>query len=76
MIMDKVTLLNFFIWGGLLALPILPNLWSIWHIFKNDFATPQEKMIWVFVATFLPVIGGIVYILWGRRKVIKGERAG
>ncbi len=73
MIIDKVAIANLLLWGIILLLPILPNLWSIWHIFKNDFPTPQEKMTWIFVATFLPVIGGIIYVLWGRKKVIKGE---
>ncbi len=73
MIIDRASLLSLMVWGVILLLPILPNLWSIWHIFKNDFPTPQEKMTWVLIATFLPVIGGILYVFWGRKKVIKGE---
>ncbi len=52
----------------LLIIPILPNLWAIWHIFRCDFTTPQEKMAWLAAAVFLPVLGGIIYILWGRRR--------
>lgn len=55
----------------LLVVPILPNLWAIWHIFRYDFNTPQEKMAWLAVAVFLPVLGGIVYLLWGRRRAHK-----
>ncbi len=51
-------------------LPILPNLWAIFHIFKNDFDTPQEKMIWLAVSVFIPVIGGLVYLFLGRRRII------
>lgn len=71
MILSEQVVLNILIWLIILAIPIIPNLWSIWHIFKNDFPTPQDKMMWVLIATFLPVIGGILYIFWGRRKVIK-----
>lgn len=52
----------------LLAIPILPNLWSIWHAFHRDFPTVQEKMAWVMACTFVPVLGGIAYILIGRRR--------
>ena len=51
-----------------LLLPILPNLWAIWHIFHCDFPTAAEKMGWLFVAMFLPVLGGLAYLIWGRRK--------
>ena len=52
----------------LLLIPILPNLWSIWHVFHCDFPTPQEKMGWVAAAIFLPVLGGLLYIFWGRKR--------
>lgn len=55
----------------LVFLPILFNLWAIIHIFRNDFDTPQEKMIWLGLAVFVPVIGGLVYLILGRRRVLK-----
>jgi hypothetical protein len=51
-----------------LLLPILPNLWAIWHIFHCDFPTAQEKLLWLLVAMFLPVLGGIIYGLLGRKR--------
>ena len=54
----------------LAILPIIPNLWAILHIFKNDFDTAQEKMIWLAVSVFIPVAGGLVYLILGRRRVI------
>ncbi len=53
---------------GLLTLPILPNLWAIWHAFHSEFATPQEKMVWIAVSVFLPVLGGLTYLIWGRKR--------
>lgn len=52
----------------LLALPILPNLWAIWHSFHAEFATHQEKMVWLAVNIFVPVLGGLVYLFWGRKR--------
>jgi len=53
----------------LLILPIIPNLWAIWHIFKHDFTTPQVKMFWLAVTVFIPVLGGLAYVFWGRKKI-------
>ncbi len=74
MIISEQALLNLIIWSIILLIPIIPNLWSIWHIFKHDFQSPQDKMTWALIATFLPVIGGLLYIIWGRKKVIKGPK--
>ncbi|WP_028575640.1 PLDc N-terminal domain-containing protein [Desulfonatronovibrio hydrogenovorans] len=54
----------------LVFLPILPNLWAILHIFKHDFQTAQEKMAWIAVAVFIPVLGGLAYLFFGRRRVV------
>lgn len=55
----------------LLIIPIIPNLWAIMHIFRNDFNTPQEKMIWLGIAVFVPVAGGLAYLLMGRRRIVR-----
>lgn len=52
----------------LLALPILPNLWSIWDAYRHDFDTPMEKYGWMCGGIFLPVIGGVLYLLIGRLR--------
>ena len=53
---------------GLLVLPILPNFIAIWHSFHREFPTPLERMFWFLLAIFVPVLGGIVYLLWGRKR--------
>lgn len=57
----------------LLAIPIIPNLWSIWHAFHRDFPTPQEKMTWMGLGVFVPVLGGLAYLLIGRRRGVKPD---
>lgn len=54
-----------------LALPVVLNLWAIQHIFYRQFPTVQEKMVWLCLAVFVPVLGGIVYLFFGRKKGIK-----
>lgn len=53
---------------ALLALPILPNLWSIWHAMRHDFPGERERYIWVVVATMLPLLGGLAYLFFGLRR--------
>ncbi len=52
----------------LLALPILPNFIAIWHSFHRQFPTPAERMFWFMLAIFVPLVGGIVYLIWGRKR--------
>ncbi|MDR2489510.1 MAG: PLD nuclease N-terminal domain-containing protein [Desulfovibrio sp.] len=51
----------------LAALPI-PNLWGIRHAFYHDFPAPHERLIWMGVCIFVPVIGGLAYMLFGFRR--------
>lgn len=55
----------------LLLVPIIPNMWSIWHLYKNEFPTPQERAAWIVAQVVLPVLGGVGYILFGRKRAIK-----
>lgn len=55
----------------LLLLPILPNLWGIVHVYRREFATPQERAAWLVALIILPVIGGLVYMLFGARRAMK-----
>ena len=55
----------------LLVLPILPNMWALKHCFHHDFPTEKEKFRWMMACVFLPCIGGLAYILVGRRHASK-----
>ncbi|MDR1945795.1 MAG: PLD nuclease N-terminal domain-containing protein [Desulfovibrio sp.] len=58
---------------GLLALPALPNLFGIAHAFRRIFPTPQERLIWMGLCVFIPVIGGLAYLVFGMRRTSKPE---
>lgn len=56
-------------WHVLVALiPMLPTFWSIVHIWGHRFANPTQRALWLVLVVFLPVIGGLIYIVAGRRK--------
>lgn len=50
----------------ILILPMLPTFWSIWDVWTHDFRDRQQKMLWLCLVVFMPVIGGIIYIFTGR----------
>ncbi|MDD6180775.1 MAG: PLDc N-terminal domain-containing protein [Desulfovibrionaceae bacterium] len=54
----------------LIILPTLPNLWSIWHVWAHEFSSLQEKIIWLLIPVFIPLLGGLVYIAAGRKKAL------
>jgi hypothetical protein len=49
---------------------ILLSLWSIGHAFVHAFPTTEEQMLWIFLATLVPVIGGVVYFRFGSRRAM------
>lgn len=53
---------------ALLALPILPNLWCIWQAVHREYPSQLERMLWGCAGVFLPVIGGLLYLLIGRHR--------
>jgi len=53
---------------SLLALAILPNYIAIWQSFHREFPTPLEKALWSLLAIFVPVLGGLAYLIWGRKR--------
>lgn len=56
------------IWIIILSLPILPNLWCIWHARGHTFPRPGEQEMWIRAGTFMPVIGGLLYLFVGWRR--------
>ncbi|MBO4300184.1 MAG: PLDc N-terminal domain-containing protein [Desulfovibrio sp.] len=58
-------------WHVLVALiPMLPTFWSILHVWRHEFSTPQQRALWLVLVVFLPVVGGLIYIFTGRRKAL------
>ena len=43
-------------------------LWMLIHAITNKGLTDGEKIVWVLVVIFLPVLGSILYFFLGRPK--------
>ena len=56
---------------AVLAILPIPNLFGIWHAFFRNFPGPNERLIWMGVCVFVPIIGGLAYLLFGLRRAKK-----
>ena len=51
-----------------LALPLVLNFWAITHAFYREFPTIQEKMVWLCLVVFVPVVGAVIYLFVGKKR--------
>ncbi|WP_300157929.1 PLDc N-terminal domain-containing protein [Solidesulfovibrio sp.] len=54
--------------AGLLIVAILPNYIAIWQSFHREFPSHLERMCWFLLAIFVPLLGGLAYLIWGRKR--------
>ena len=61
--------LLFLLLGGLLSLACFAFwLWMLIHAIGNKGLTDGERIVWVLVIIFLPLLGSILYFFIGRTK--------
>lgn len=53
--------------GGL-SLFILVSLYAIWDAFHREFASTAEKMAWIQLSVLVPFLGGVTYLLLGKKR--------
>lgn len=61
----KTELLVLFIIFGL---PVLVIIGALIDILKSEFRVQQNKLIWILVTIFLPLLGAILYFVIGRSQ--------
>ncbi len=67
-----MAILNLPLWQiALLFLPIIPIFWCIYHAATHEFPAPAEKYLWVFGSALLPILGALLYILFGYKRAKK-----
>jgi hypothetical protein len=55
----------------ILLLPMVPTFWAIVDIAHRDFSTLKKKALWGALIVFVPCLGGLVYLIFGRRQGTK-----
>ena len=62
--------LGLFTWQAIIIVSVLLWIYCLQDILKNKFEQ-NDKLIWVLVVIFLPILGSILYLSIGRNKKIK-----
>ncbi len=52
-------------------LPLVPTFWAIVDVAHRDFGTLKKKALWGAFIVFVPCLGGLVYLIFGRRQGTK-----
>ncbi len=44
------------------------SAWTIWDTWKRTFGSTQEKMLWIQICIFVPILGSLAYLALGRKR--------
>lgn len=44
------------------------SAWTILDAWKQDFESSQEKMLWMQICIFIPILGSLAYIFLGKKR--------
>jgi hypothetical protein len=53
---------------------MVPTFWAIIDVAYREFASIRTKALWGAFVVFVPCIGGIVYLIIGRRQGTKPKK--
>jgi len=49
-------------------LPMVPTFWAIVDVAYREFGSIRKKVLWGAFVVFVPCMGGIIYLIFGRRQ--------
>jgi len=44
------------------------SAWTILDAWKREFESAQEKMLWIQICIFIPILGSLAYVFLGRKR--------
>ncbi|MDR3641566.1 MAG: PLDc N-terminal domain-containing protein [Humidesulfovibrio sp.] len=53
---------------GLVAVFVGVSLYAIWDALHRDFGSSNAKFGWVQFAVMVPFLGGVAYLIFGRKR--------
>lgn len=74
--MEKLLFLNlgttelvlFMVVASLAIVPLILTLYCIFDISRSKFNDPLNKVVWMLIVLFVPIIGSILYLAVGRSQ--------
>lgn len=61
----------FFFYILVWVIPFFAIAAALIDILRNEFEQPMNKLIWVLVVLFIPLVGAILYFVIGQRQKIQ-----
>ena len=61
----------FFFYILVWVIPFFAIVAALIDILRNEFEQPMNKLIWVLVVLFIPIVGAILYFAIGQRQKIQ-----
>jgi len=52
----------------IVLVPFILSVWAIIDIIKSNFRESTNKIVWLLVVLFLPIVGVILYFVIGRKQ--------
>ncbi len=52
---------------------LLPVLFALYSILKNEFKDSTTKLTWTLVVLLLPIFGPVLYYLIGKKQIVKNN---
>lgn len=56
----------FVLFAGLFFFPLLVAVVTAKDIFFNENLTQNSKLLWVIIVILIPLLGAMIYYLWGK----------
>jgi len=52
----------------LILIPLGMTVWALIDVIRRDFEKDINKLVWIIVILFMPMLGGILYFFVGQSK--------
>ncbi|MGV3541417.1 MAG: PLDc N-terminal domain-containing protein [Rufibacter sp.] len=67
----NIGMFELFILLFILGAPVILWVWAVVDLLSSRFPSRTDKLIWVIVIAFLPVLGAVLYLIIGRKQKVK-----
>lgn len=58
----------------IMILAVLTYLYCLYHLFTNKSLIGSQKLIWLLIILFIPLLGCIAYLMYGRNSGAQATR--
>ena len=56
-----------------LGMPLILTVYCIIDIMRSNFTDQTNKLLWIIIVLLAPIIGSLLYLVWGRNQKASAE---